>query len=275
MNTVKKYYQIQKLKGYNFIDATFLVPQKVFNQIKIKLTKDKCNEIVGFGCYDIPLLASYSRSGTNWIRYIVESLSNRPTPGQTRLVEGNDYVIDRSHQAYLVMHKHEAVILVVRDYRECLLRHHKQLWEKYQDVAAFLNEKNVPQAPIWYIKNIEAFERFDGKKLLVYYEDLMLEPKITIENIAEFLSFDPNRVKDFIDKLDYHFQNSVSSYTLGGYGHASVTTSTKSLDHHSKSNLTPKQILEFDDFYFSNFPHLSQKYLSRYDKRKATSDIEP
>ena len=269
MNIFQKYYRIQKIKGYNFTEATFRIPQKIANQIKRKLGNKKYNQDLGFGYYQVPLLASYSRSGTNWIRYIVETLSNRPTPGQTRIIEGDDYVIDRSHQAYLVMHKYPAVILVVRDYRECLLRHHKQLWESKKNVAEFLQEEEVPQAPMWYIKNIEAFDKFEGKKLLVYYEDLLLEPQPVIESIAQFLSFDTQKTQLFIEELDEHFQKSVSSYNLGGYGHATVTASTKSLQHHSNSNLNPGQVVEFDEFYFENFPDLAEKYLSRYDQRES------
>ncbi len=266
MNILRKYYSVQKDKGYSMVWATLLLPQKVLNRVRVKYFR-RSDAIVGFGYYRRPLLASYSRSGTNWLRYIIETLTDLPTPGSKRRIRGDKYAVDRAHQAYKVMHKHVAVILVIRDYRECLIRHNRDLWKQIRDVVPFLEfDGKIEQPNHWYIKNIEAFDKFSGKKMLIYYEDLQTDPEPTIRRVADFFSVDQAKVDDMIAHLDEHYEASVSSYTKSG--HDSFTAGTKRMDYHSKSNLTPEQINEFDDYYFNNYPKLAKKYLARYDKRK-------
>ena len=98
---------------------------------------------IGFGLHDLPLLASYPRSGTNWIRYIVESISGLPTPGEHRLLSGTNYCIDRAHCAYPIISSYKKVVLVLRDYRECILRHHKESWINYTDVLSLLSDEDL------------------------------------------------------------------------------------------------------------------------------------
>lgn len=264
MNIIEKYYQVQRSKGYSFGQATLLIPQKMVTQIK-HVMFGYPDVMTGFGFFKLPLLASYSRSGTNWIRYTIETLSGLATPGQRRKVHSDKYIIDRAHKAYEVMGKYPSVMLVLRDYRECLIRHNKDVWKQHPDVKTFLEITDIEQPANWYIKNIEAFDKFEGKKLLLYYEDLMAEPESSIRSIAQFLEIDESKVDDFLANIDEHRKKSVNAYTSGG--HDSFTGSSRSLNHHAKSNLRPEQITEFDEYYFTNFPELAQKYLARYDKR--------
>lgn len=268
MNIIEKYYHIQKQKGYSYAYSTLLIPQKGIKHIK-NLMFGFPDVITGFGFYQLPLLASYSRSGTNWTRYITETLSGLATPGPRRKVHSDKYILDRAHKAFEVMEKYPGIILVLRDYRECLIRHNLEYWQglENQDVISFLETEEIDQPANWYIKNIEAFEKYPGKKLCLYYEDLMQNPAPGVRAISEFLGLDKQKTEEFIDNVEEHQKASVNAYTKYGKTR-SFTGKSKSLDHHSKSNLTPEQILEFDEYYFTNYPELANKYLTRYDKRK-------
>src|SRR5262245_8663748 len=48
---------------------------------------------------DLPVLVSFPKSGSNWVRYCIEHFSGRPTPGSKRqlLVSEGELVIDRTH----------------------------------------------------------------------------------------------------------------------------------------------------------------------------------
>lgn len=244
--------------------------------VRLKLRpvkKDKRqNMSYGFGLHDLPLLASYSRSGTNWIRYFIEFASGLPTPGQTRLIQGKNYFIDRAHCAYPIMTNYNRVLLVLRDYRECLLRHHKESWYKQPNVEAFLTNEALKQPPSWYIKNIKAFDRFEGKKLLIYYEDLLQQPEISFLKLAEFLELNPLKVQIFLKNIDQHFEGSIQAYTKGG--HLSETSSTKDFKYHSRTALTPAQVEEFDQYYFTQYPGIAEKYLRRYNTRSQSTNVE-
>lgn len=263
-----RYYQHQKAQGNSAVTATLTLPSNFYRYANRVRSRGGA-ELGGYGHYDVPLLASYSRSGTNWLRYTIEWISRRPTPGQVRLAYGGDYVIDRAHQAYPVMDKYPSVVLVVRDYRECLVRHHNRAWQHFNDVGQFLETEEIPQPPSWYIKNIEAFDAFEGPKLLVYYEDLVAEPGGPIRELSKFIGMDAGRTEEFIATVDVRKEESLNAYQRRD--HTSETGGSKDFGYHSKKNLTEDQIREFDDYYRSNHPELFEKYLTRYASSTTSS----
>lgn len=257
---IATYYKLSREKGHGPITTVVLMPFSAIAYAKRRLAKG--DQITGYGRYDLPLLASYSRSGTNWFRYVVESLSGRPTPGQVRLHLGTDYILDRAHCAHEVVSRYGRVILLLRDPRECLVRHHQDLWRKSKDVVSFLEDETVFQKPSWYISNIAAFDSADVDKLLVYYEDLMSNPEEVIPRVAEFLGLDVGRAREFSRNLEAVRRRSVSSYT--SKGHASVTSDKNDPRYHAKRNLTEQQQREFDEYYRLRYPRLWERYLKRY-----------
>lgn len=220
----------------------------------------------GYGMYDLPLLVSYSRSGTNWIRYVIETISGLPTPGQTRVHEGTDYIIDRAHCGFPGMDFHPKVILLLRDYRECLVRHHQKQWEAEKDVVSFLEKKSIDQPPSWYIHNIEAFDKYRGEKEVIYYEEeILMNPKKSVNKVGEIINFDGQKKERFLEEIDKHVRRSVELYKGGG--HSTSTPKKKDSMYHAKRNLTENQINKFDDFFSKKFPRLYKDYLSKYDTR--------
>ncbi len=257
-------YQHYRKSGFDPIRSVFHLFSPLYSYLRMR-TKGIIigNVINGFYLIEKPLLVSYSRSGTNWIRYIIEYISNKPTPGQTRLHSGADYVIDRAHKGYPVLHHYNKVILLIRNYRECLLRHHSSLWTALKDAKAFLLYENVEQPPIWFIKNIEAFDKFEGEKLLIYYEDLLNNPEPIIKKLSRFLGLDIKKTEDFILNIEDRQQESISAY-IGG-GHESFTLGERNqTNYHANTNLSKEEQLEFDNFYKLKYPYLFDKYLKKY-----------
>ncbi len=220
------------------------------------------NVIDGSSRYELPLLASYPRSGTNWLRYFIETITNRPTPGQTRVVGGTNFVVDRAHRAYPVLHKYERVILILRDYKECLLRHKKDHWLATQDVGSFLGELKNRHPCFWYIENIKAFERFEKAKILIYYEDLIISPETEFRRLGIFLDFPDLAVSEFVSNLNEHIDRSVAAFTSGG--HKSITTNNGGLHYHTTKLLTEDNVRRFNEYYSTKYSELTQKYLQRY-----------
>lgn len=223
------------------------------------------NVFYGYGLYDRPLLVSYSRSGTNWIRYIIEYLSGKPTPGQLRLYKGkrNKFFIDRAHCGFEVMHQYNKVILIIRDYRECLLRHNHELWSKTNDVKTFLEDQTVKHPASWYIQNIQSFDEFTGDKIVLYYEEILSDPSSQIPGLCDFLDFPRDRCIEFLNNLPEHSKKSVSAYT--STTHTSETKlNPTNFRFHATKNLTPAQQLEFDQYYQEHYPDLFEKYLFKY-----------
>ncbi len=218
----------------------------------------------GFKMYNKPLLITYSRSGTNWIRYFVETVSKKPTPGQKRVVEGNDYILDRAHAGFINAKKYKAIFLIVRNYRECLVRHHGlQKIRNFGSINEFLKAEKLSQPANWFIKNLEAFDAYKGEKLLIFYEDLILEPEKNLQEIGQFLGLSKSDVKQFIDKIEEHKIQSINAYTK--FNRKSTTKGDYSqLGFHS-TMLTPTEIMEFDAFYKQRHPKLFNQYLSKYE----------
>jgi hypothetical protein len=261
ISRVSRYYEYQRSDDKKPLRATIELPRALGEYVsRRRLSGD---QLTGWGRFDLPLLASYSRSGTNWLRYAVEWISGRPTPGQVKIHFGTNFILDRSHNASVNMHSYSSVILSVRNYRECLLRHHPQWWEKSRSVKEFLSvdPADPEQKPRWFIENLVAFDSFDGPKLLVYFEDLQRCPSVLL-TVSDFLGLDRARAERFVANVDYHYRRSVDSYVRGG--HESATTESRDLSLHSRSKLAGTQAQEFDDYYRSEYPRIFATYLDRY-----------
>ena len=222
----------------------------------------------GFERQDLPLLITYSRSGTNWIRYVIELLSGRPTPGHERLHGGEDFVVDRAHQGYRVISEYRRIILVVRNHKECLVRHYIDEWKANKDgshlvdVVGFLEDQSGRQPPEWFIENIRAFHEFTGDKLLLYYEDLMTEPEAEIRRLIEFLDLPRDGVDDLFADLSEHRRRSVELYRRNQASH--TEGDADKLSHHSDSLLSDEEKRAFDAYYADRHPELFGRYLSRF-----------
>jgi len=238
----------------------------------------KFNVNTGYQRFNKPLLVSYPRSGTNWIRYVIEYLTQKPTPGETRLIRGNnifyraingDFVIDRAHNGEFIIKKHPKVFFILRNYKECLIRQFKTKWTDYPNIQTFLEDESLHTPCKWYVKNIDVFNRYQGDKKLLYFEDMIENPIEFIDDLVEFLNLPTKRLANLKENLTDHQKTSVGLYTKRGK--ESFTNGKKeNLKIHS-STLSKNQLLEFDSYFTTNFPEITEKYLNRYLETQITN----
>ena len=162
-------------------------------------------------------LWSSPRSGNHWIRFIVEYLTSHPTCGANTNRTNKDmpiftnrfpstshplahvsgklpYILYKAHKPYPLLND-STIILLVRDINELMARRGKEGgWNPYA-------RKGFPSG---YIKLIKAYDEFSGTKMLIYYEDLLLNPEREILRIKHFLGISDSRYKTFMNHYDYY-----------------------------------------------------------------------
>jgi len=262
---LKNYIVQKRREGASYFSIARLLFQKLFG-IQPKIKQEHIRSVLfGFDLYDKPILVSYSRSGTNWIRYFVEATTGKPTPGQSRLVEGGDYYIDRAHAGFYRIDKYEKLVLILRNYKECIIRHHgiESIRNNYKSVKDFLKDDSVSQPANWYTKNIEAFDNFEKDKLLIYYEDLLTDPATNFQKLGEFLGIDSHETSSFITNIAEHKNKSIKAYTKGVHISETQGDATK-IDFHSRK-LSQSEVEEIDTFFKSHNRELFDNYLKRYE----------
>jgi hypothetical protein len=227
------------------------------------------------------LLLSYPRSGNTWFRYCVEFLTKKPTIGYIRSDAAGfdrepigsfvDIGVNRSQDNILVK-RHateevgnfmgevdgpiEKLILIVRDYKEVVIRH-----RKLSPTLDLLKDSCHTVAPSQnYIQMIEYFDNFEGEKLMVYYEDLINKLEPTLKSVLDFLGEDDLNLKGFISDIDTHRQQSIGVY--GG-----SETNGKTAKFHS-NRLNPEQKKSWDEHLKDVCPDLFNKYLIRYEEQE-------
>ncbi|MEM9219267.1 MAG: sulfotransferase domain-containing protein [Cyanobacteria bacterium P01_F01_bin.150] len=274
---VKSYFDRNKSEGNSFLGALFSVPYKAYKK------KVRGGDVIyGYSMYDKPLVVSYSRSGMNWLRYSMEYLTNIPTPGCKRLLgqtygdilessqkEALDYkksfLFDRAHKGYTRASRYPVLVLLLRNYKECLIRQNPEEWENSANVIDFLESTTSLQPPFWYIENIKAFDQFSDNKFLIYYEDMISNPIQTFGQFIDFLgiSYSDEKLKEFESNLAFHRKASVGLYETN---QESLTGGEAGkLLHHSRK-LSSSERIGFDEYYRDNHLHLYRKYLKRYSE---------
>jgi hypothetical protein len=216
------------------------------------------------------LIASYPRSGNHWVRYIIEYISQRPTLGAdasdvplckkiSSLKTNGKPIAIKTH--YMGIEKFHAkrmrgLIVIVRNYKEALLRHNK-----------YINNNNLKnkRASITsnYIKIIKTYHKWDGPKMMLYYEDLISKsPVESITKISDFIkNTSPKKLKNIIKNIDKHKEISVSYYDK--IVKSGSVTKGKIPIFHSKK-LTDINRKKWDQYIKKKWPNLYKDYLVRY-----------
>lgn len=139
-------------------------------------------------------LISYPRSGNHLTRFIIEYISCRPTHG---CIGGHSdtYICAKQFENPNLLHhvkmsdppivykSHiipetigKKVIIIIRDPFECITRHKKKRF--------IIEGENSLHT---YMTLIDYYHKFDGDKLLIYYEDLIKTPHIIAKKLFNFL----------------------------------------------------------------------------------------
>ena len=212
---------------------------------------------------DHTALWSHPHSGNTWVRFIVEYLTGCPSCGDnmksydesiclrlrpmlalTHVDITKPFVIYKSHRPY-PLNKNSSLILLIRDYSTCM-----------SPVTMGFNQ---------YLDLIVAYDRFEGKKMLIYYEDLLAEPQVEIQKLKQFFNAPEKRYKTFMKHYKRYYNISQKSRRS--------RKSRRSINVHKKEELS--QAIEYINKQFAQLLdkpeyQCTKPYLARY-MNKATA----
>lgn len=208
-------------------------------------------------------VASYPRSGNSWVRYLVEECTGRPTLG-CRGNRENDPPLHKDMDGDPVARKFhdydseftagrqpsedDALVLVLRNYKECIVRH----------AGARDPEKSQSEFDA-YAELLDRFDEWSGPKTVIYYENLICEDVVvSLRKLSGVFGFDEDQTEDIMNSLSKRREKSINAYA--GRSH----TCGKNSVHHS-SKLSEDQKLAFDEAVKSRVSEsLFARHLEQY-----------
>jgi hypothetical protein len=215
-------------------------------------------------------LLSLPRTGSNWVRYWFEYFSNENTSERNILVEMNHWGEQRTEKTNATIYKRhtidekslndrgiEKLVLVLRDYRECFVRH----------CRGRTFDKKVSRMSD-YTDNLYVYDAFEGDKMIMYYEDFVSDPATYMKQFLDFLEI--RNEWDDID-VEKHRDISVKLYESGGSkkvgkqtrGAPSLTKGKADFEFH-QSELDDEIKSKLENWFVEEHPNLHDSYLDRY-----------
>lgn len=187
-------------------------------------------------------MLSYPRSGNTWLRYCLEVLTQRSTahipglgnPSNWPLGLMGKFPLDFSKAPIWKIHHgrecpypkplNDLLIFLVRNPKEVLIRHnHVNL----DEVMTFPRQEEYAR----YFNNLKIFAGWPAnKKILIYYEDLMTNPRAVLERILLFLGDSIEPLDDFFKNYQKHKEIALDIYKYNG----DSETRGEDLLHHSR-----------------------------------------
>ena len=215
-------------------------------------------------------LLSLPRTGSNWVRYWFEYFSNENTSERNILVEKNHWGEERTEKTNATLYKRhklsqedienrdiQKLVCVLRDYRECFVRH----------CRGRTFEKRVSRMTD-FTDNLEVYDAFGGDKMVMYYEDFVSDPATYMKEFLDFLG-----VRNEWDDIDVkeHRDISVKLYESGGSskvgsqtrGAPSLTKGKADFKFHQQ-DLDTETTSRLESWFLDNYSELHDKYLGRY-----------
>jgi len=199
------------------------------------------------------LMLNFPRCGSNFLNYCIEQIIGKR--------------IWKHHgQSYPFWQKEVLpTIVIVRNYKECIPRQDGS-YSKYDlNIIKTYLQNNRPtdgdaNNVFDYISILKHYDTLDDdKRLMIYYEDLLTNPKEELTKVIEFfesLNIPCNDVTEFFNNFESH-----SNASLGEY--PATQSRGKDLLFHSKNmDLNVKQ--EVDNYIKNNYEILWNRYLNRY-----------
>lgn len=213
------------------------------------------------------IICAYQYSGSFWIRYIVEYISKYPTLGVypdhsaigSRIDIGvhlrNDIILyERSKP--LITEKIQKSIYLVRNYTDVYI--YKTAESGYELTSE--NIRNVFNNDYMdYISILREYKKSKANKILVYYEDLIQNPKVWITKILDFLLCEYKQ-----DDLDAFFKN-YDKHLKACYAEFKKTHNYNDNDVVVLKNAFGKELrADIDNMLIYCEPILFSDYLTRY-----------
>ena len=233
-------------------------------------------------CYNFNhnALWSFPRSGSHWVRFIVEYLSESPTHGYitnkrdvpiylntfpneenplAHVNPSNPFVIYKSHSAYTTTSA-SAIILLIRNYRTHLVY-----------LGSYKDHRDIVPSTYWiyeaiaYLELIATYDRFDGNKIVIYYEDLLACPEREISRIRCFFDGSYEHYKTFMNNYDYYAELSKQGKNRNWlYDDEAVENLKNHRKKLAKQDITARKNV-FQAFLASKRYQCVKPYLARYE----------
>lgn len=222
-------------------------------------------------------LLSFRSSGSHWLMYCIQYLTmktwqaphkrydffkgvDRNKPAYFRGHECDRSYIFNESDGYYFRYRRDTdrLILLVRNYKE-------SLFKRGIPKALLEDPKNYPlEQPArfdLYYKPIKLYDAWNSdQRLMIYYEDLILHPRATLHQIAQFLNLETARVDHFMKTYDTHVK---SCFALARRLNGNPSTSHGQIHYHSKSwTLDENRLIDGAMKEYS--PGTFERYLTRY-----------
>ena len=220
-----------KLKGKELID--FMRSKRIDIKEKVKTSFDQVPILSAtpWDIEDINLMLSYPRSGSTFVRYIIEYFTKRSTIGPSNVgvdlpvmekfrtsspIAYKDHAENAigKHRSQTFLARERPLIFLIRNPMEVFPRHTSVA--EAEEIIKSNNLKDIPDTISYYFEHLKMYEEYEGKKQIFYYEDLVQKPAEFIKKICDFLEVDKDgkAQKDFMDDYESHSRQSRSFYNL-------------------------------------------------------------
>lgn len=214
-------------------------------------------------------LLNYPISGSHWLAYCITQLTGAQFigigPSGTYPGVGELGYIGKTHGQSVGWWESfnletDALIVLVRNYKECMVRQRKLTFEDLKADCQGARGINVD-----YIAILQLYDKMpDNRRILVYYEDLMVDCVLEVNRVIEFLrtfgvSSQPIQVLE--DNFEWHKENSRKLYDRG-FQHTPCETRGETVFHSNKLSDSVKR--QIDSYLREIYPELFNKYLVKY-----------
>jgi hypothetical protein len=213
-------------------------------------------------------LLSHPRSGNTWVRYCVEFISGKPTAKnikseKTQIIGAKlpHMNVDLNEKSILnKVHSLPEKKFKKEDQKDRLIFLLRNPFEVLNRRANYKNSLDIRLGR--YIFNLKCFDMWNGDKILIYYEDLILNPRENIGKIVKFMGLDINKLNTFMKRYEYHKGMSIKYYCENVEGSFTKGKENLLLKH---SSIASKSNLNFIRTTLnSKYKSLADKYLNRY-----------
>jgi len=184
---------------------------------------------------------SYPRSGATFLQFLIR----RAQPPSYKTLVHNK--LHPNSQSFYAPNITDIVILILRNYKECIIRHHIT---QLQNIDL---DESIPA----YFWAIEAFEKFQKTKHLIYYEDFITDTTSELVKLVPILKLNFSKI---INNIESFRQESKIEYTKNKQN---MSLSNDKLVFHS-NKLSKEKQKQWDDKFRQYDPVLFDKYLERY-----------
>lgn len=209
----------------------------------------------------------------------IQALTQAPIYRKEGLFNPFNFVIDhsktplyKSHSGTTLLSKYkkgDKLLFILRNPKENIRRNTIGIAPSFDDFQHVFFDHD----PIFelYLYNLYFFEHWKKEsRLLIYYEDLVLNPVSEMEKVLKFFG------EPITDLLNQNFLKEIGQQTLTFYHNRyalSGGSHSKGEDvaYHSKQ-IPPEILHSIDQFLEKTYPDLWKKYLKRYSTNRENSD---